>query len=299
MRAATRPLRKGPVPRRREPFEVHLSASPGFSGATESTPLRALRFPCSTVPYPAAFVRGGRRYASEFNLPLHPPSNATPAHGESFKARRRTPKRQSPDPRPTSSDVAGLRIVGGEFRGSRLRYSGDPRVRPMKDRVREAVFNLLGPAIRGSHAVDLFAGTGALGLEALSRGASGATFVEQHYPTARIVRQNITELSVENRSQVVTGNVFVWAMHPVLPQEVPWTLFCSPPYAFFVDRKEAMLRLIHGLMQRAPLGSTFVVESDDRFRSSELPQPDAWAVRAYPPAIVGIYHKTAGESSSA
>ena len=78
--------------------------------------------------------------------------------------------------------AAGLRIIGGEFRGRRLHYSGDRRTRPMKDRLREAVFNLIGPDIRGKHAIDLFAGTGALALESLSRGAKSATLIEQHHP---------------------------------------------------------------------------------------------------------------------
>ena len=70
--------------------------------------------------------------------------------------------------------MAGLRIIGGQFRGRRLTYHGDPLTRPMKDRVREAVFNLLWPGAEGAVAIDLFAGTGALGLEALSRGAVAA-----------------------------------------------------------------------------------------------------------------------------
>ena len=57
--------------------------------------------------------------------------------------------------------VVGLRIIGGSLRGRRLQYTGDLRTRPMKDRVRESVFNLIGPAVVGSHAIDLFAGTGA------------------------------------------------------------------------------------------------------------------------------------------
>src|SRR5262245_7614130 len=64
-----------------------------------------------------------------------------------------------------------LRIIGGTLRHRKLLYSGDQRTRPMKDRVREAVFNLVGPDVVGQHAIDLFAGTGALGFEAISRGA--------------------------------------------------------------------------------------------------------------------------------
>ena len=106
--------------------------------------------------------------------------------------------------------VVGLRIIGGQFRGRRLHYSGDLRTRPMKDRLREAIFNLIGPAIRGKHALDLFAGTGALALEAISRGAERATLIEQHNPTANVIRQNIAELGVEEQAEVVVGNMFIW-----------------------------------------------------------------------------------------
>src|SRR4029453_14397542 len=87
-------------------------------------------------------------------------------------------------------ETVGLRIVGGKLRGRALAYSGDEPTRPMKDRVREAVFNLLGPGVQGAHALDLFAGTGALGLEAISRGAARATFLERHLPTCRLIEQN-------------------------------------------------------------------------------------------------------------
>lgn len=165
----------------------------------------------------------------------------------------------------------------------------------MKDRVREAVFNLLGPAVRGTHAVDLFAGTGALGLEAISRGAAQATFVEQHYPTARIIRENIATLGIEDRSRIVPGNVFLWATRHDLTGEMLWTVFCSPPYAFYVERPAEMLQLIGRLLADAPGGSMIVVESDERFQFDRLPQPEAWDVRSYLPALVGIYRKLAAK----
>ena len=80
--------------------------------------------------------------------------------------------RDRPTRRPKSSGCAStLRIIGGRLRGSVIEYHGDPRTRPMKDRVREAAFNLIGPQVVGTFAIDLFAGTGALAFEALSRGA--------------------------------------------------------------------------------------------------------------------------------
>ena len=186
----------------------------------------------------------------------------------------------------------GLRIIGGKFRGRRLKYGGDIRTRPMKDRLREAVFNLVGPDIRGMHAIDLFAGTGALALEALSRGAAHATLIEQHYPTAAIIRQNAVVLEVEKAVDIVTGNVFIWWKKRPDLGELPWVVFCSPPFDFYVQRTEDMLELIGGLIQAAPVGSAFVVEADERFDFGQLPNPQPWDVRPYPPAMVGICWKS-------
>jgi 16S rRNA (guanine(966)-N(2))-methyltransferase RsmD len=190
-----------------------------------------------------------------------------------------------------SSAAAGVRIVGGRLRGRKLRYSGDPRTRPMKDRVREAIFNILGPAVREKHVLDLFAGTGALGLEALSRGARAATFIEQHYPTVEALRVSATELEVASATEVVAANVLIWfRRQPTLPP-TPWLVFCSPPYQLYVDRTADMLDLIGGLLRLAPAESLFVVESDNRFDMGLLPDPEAWDLRTYPPAMVGIYRK--------
>ena len=158
----------------------------------------------------------------------------------------------------------------------------------MKDRVREAVFNLIGPTVRGLHAIDLFAGTGALGLEALSRGAATATFVERHFPTADIIRQNVAELGVADRSTILPANVLLWSRRmPELPSG-PWLVFCSPPWDLLVNELDAMLALVAILIDRAPLGSQFVVEADERFDFHLLPRPDVWQIRPYPPAVVGI-----------
>ncbi len=193
-----------------------------------------------------------------------------------------------PSGRDDERSASAPRIVGGEFRGRKLHYSGDERVRPMKDRVREAVFNLVGPAVRGLHAIDLFAGTGALGLEALSRGAATATFVERHFPTADIIRQNVAELGVADRSTILPANVLLWSRRmPELPSG-PWLVFYSPPWDLFVNELDAMLALVTTLIDRAPPGSQFVVEADERFDFRLLPRPEEWQIRPYPPAVVGI-----------
>jgi 16S rRNA (guanine966-N2)-methyltransferase len=158
----------------------------------------------------------------------------------------------------------------------------------MKDRVREAVFNLLGPDIAGKHAIDLFAGTGALGFEALSRGAGSATFVERHFPTATAIRQNAEALGVMEQCSVLAANTLLWARRlPELPA-IAWAVFCSPPYELYLSHADEMLALIDQLLKHAPSGSVFVVEADERFDFGQLPSADRWDVRGYPPAVVGI-----------
>jgi 16S rRNA (guanine966-N2)-methyltransferase len=187
--------------------------------------------------------------------------------------------------------IVGLRIIGGSLRRRKLQYSGDIRTRPMKDRVREAVFNLLGPQVAGSHAIDLFAGTGALGLEAISRGAAKATFIERHLPTANLIKKNAATLGVAERINVVFGDAFRWTADFKPEGTQPLTVFCSPPFDFYVERRQEMLDLIARWVELNPAGSQIVVEADERFDLALLAQAERWDVRNYPPAVVGIFEK--------
>jgi 16S rRNA (guanine966-N2)-methyltransferase len=192
---------------------------------------------------------------------------------------------------------AEVRIIGGTFRGRRLQYHGDPQVRPMKHRTRESLFNLISTECAGHHAIDLFAGTGALGLEALSRGAVSATFIEKHVPSARIVEANIRSLGVEDRATLLVTSAFLWAKRDLAAAtttSTPWLVFCSPPYAFFHERQAEMLDLIGRIRGHAPGGSILLVEANDPF-DFELLRGDAtseeygtWDVRSYPPAVIGV-----------
>lgn len=191
--------------------------------------------------------------------------------------------------------AAAVRIIGGELRGRRIEYGADPRTRPMKDRVREAIFNLLGD-VAGMAAIDLFAGTGALGFEALSRGAAAAIFFEQHFPTADLIRRNAQAFRVADRCEVIASDTFVRFRRALaLPEPVGerrWLVFCSPPYEFYVSRQDEMLQLLGQFWLAAPRESIFVVEADERFDFSFLPEPLDWDLRSYPPARVGVAWKT-------
>ena len=192
----------------------------------------------------------------------------------------------------TAGDEAASfpRIIGGDLRGRRLEFVPHGRTRPMKDRVRESLFDLLGTGVRGALALDLFAGTGALGFEAVSRGAARAVLVERHFPTADALRRSARGLGVENRVEIRSGDVLLWARRlPDLPRDLPWIVFISPPWEFFAvghERRAALLALIDVVRRAAPAGSRIVVESDTSFAAADLPDPAAWEPRPIPPACL-------------
>ncbi|QDU26072.1 Ribosomal RNA small subunit methyltransferase D [Anatilimnocola aggregata] len=202
-------------------------------------------------------------------------------------AGRKSPREEDDQP------IAGVRIIGGTFRGRNLQYSGDLRTRPMKDRTREAIFNLVGIDVIGRHVFDLFAGTGALGLEAMSRGAAKATLVERHLPTRNLIEDNIRTLGLEDRAIAVFSDAFMFA-RKLQPDEqgTSWVVFCSPPYELFVSRRDDMLAMIAGIVAKMPVGSTLIVETDEHFDTALLPDTIEWRVRKYYPAFVSIAEKT-------
>ncbi len=120
-----------------------------------------------------------------------------------------------------------LRIIGGRWRGRRLAFPAVGGLRPTPDRVRETLFNWLAPALPGAVVLDLFAGSGALGLEALSRGAERAVFVERAAPAVRALADNLRLLGAENRGRVVRGDALAYLRRSPSPHQL---IFLDPPY---------------------------------------------------------------------
>lgn len=120
-----------------------------------------------------------------------------------------------------------VRIIGGTWRGRRLEFPAVEGLRPTPDRMRETLFNWLQPIVEGSHCLDLFAGSGALGFEALSRGASSCTFIERSAPAARALLENARRLEAAG-AVVVQADAIAWLgarRHP------PFDLvFLDPPF---------------------------------------------------------------------
>lgn len=118
-----------------------------------------------------------------------------------------------------------MRVIGGEFRSRRLKAPAGDNVRPTPDRLREALFNILVPRIEGCIFLDAYAGCGSVGIEALSRGAKRAVFLEKSRPALRVLADNIKDLEIESRSEVHPGNAA-----PVITKFEADIVFLDPPY---------------------------------------------------------------------
>ena len=151
-----------------------------------------------------------------------------------------------------------MRVIGGEFRSRRLKTLPGLALRPTPDRLREALFNVLAPRIAGTVFLDAYAGCGAVGIEALSRGAARAIFVEKHAGAVRVIQENLAALGLEPRAQVLRGPAV-----SLLAKMEADIVFLDPPY-LLVREYAAALAL---LGEKPP--ALALVQHDKRFRLEE------------------------------
>ena len=156
-----------------------------------------------------------------------------------------------------------MRVVAGDLRGRRIESPTGDATRPTTDKVREAVFNALGSLdlVDGARVLDLFAGTGAMGIEALSRGAAHCTFVESDRRALEVLRNNLRTLGLEQRSTVVSGD----ATSRMVSAHAAGLVIADPPYGF--DDWSSVV-------QNVPTDAFVVIESGSPIRA-----PDGWETR--------------------
>jgi 16S rRNA (guanine966-N2)-methyltransferase len=152
-----------------------------------------------------------------------------------------------------------LRIVAGTHGGRRIETPPGRSTRPTSDRVREALFSILGPdAVDGAHVLDLFAGSGALGIEALSRGAAAATFVDSDARAAATIRRNLEALGLED-AHVHCRDVPAWLQSA--EGRLYSLVFADPPYSSASRTAGRLSELLQPLLRETSLT---VTESDKR-----------------------------------
>ena len=123
-----------------------------------------------------------------------------------------------------------MRIIAGAFRGRRLHAPKSNRIRPTIDRVREAVFNMIAPEVPGAKVLDLFAGTGAMGLEALSRGAHFCFFVDKSSEAVSLIGENVQLCAAQDRSRIIRGSAASAIRRLGSENELFDLIFMDPPY---------------------------------------------------------------------
>jgi 16S rRNA (guanine(966)-N(2))-methyltransferase RsmD len=173
-----------------------------------------------------------------------------------------------------------LRIVAGQLRGRKLICAVAPGVRPTPQMVREALFSILGDAVPDRPFFDVFACSGVIGLEAISRGASQAVFIERDARLAGSIEQYADRFGVADRTRVLRVDAYRWAERWIAPT-APVTIYISPPFDDFSQRPEMLLRLIDQVQTKAAPGSVVVLQAEKGLVAEELPHAGEWDERRY------------------
>ena len=150
-----------------------------------------------------------------------------------------------------------MRVIGGEFRSRRLKSIPGLETRPTPDRLRETLFDVLAPRIQDAVFLDAYAGTGAVGIEALSRGARRCLFVEKNRAAAAVIHENLAALGLADRAEVFTGKAAV-----VLERVNADIVFLDPPYESDKEYEAAL-----AVLGAAPSGSRLVIVQHSALRA--------------------------------
>ncbi|PTA90918.1 16S rRNA (guanine(966)-N(2))-methyltransferase RsmD [Kosakonia sp. H7A] len=197
--------------------------------------------------------------------------------------------------KPKRAASGQIRIIGGQWRGRKLPVPDSPGLRPTTDRVRETLFNWLAPSMVDAHCLDCFAGSGALGLEALSRYAASATLLEMERSVAQQLQQNLATLKAVN-AKVVNTNTLAY----LAGQGTPYTIaFIDPPF-----RKGMLEETVRLLENNGWLADDALIYIESEVENGLPPVPAHWLLHREKVAgqvAYRLYHREApqGEKHAA
>jgi 16S rRNA (guanine966-N2)-methyltransferase len=148
-----------------------------------------------------------------------------------------------------------MRIIAGQFRSRQLKSLKNLKIRPTSDMLRETLFNIIGPRIEDARFLDLFAGTGAVGIEAASRGAAHVVLVENHRPTAKLITENLALLKIAKGVRVIVSDALTAITKLESEMASPFNfIFLDPPYA-----NESDYHAVLQALQESPLADAGIV----------------------------------------
>jgi 16S rRNA (guanine966-N2)-methyltransferase len=182
-----------------------------------------------------------------------------------------------------------MRIIAGQRRGHKI---DGPRARtatrPTSDMVRESLFNIVRELVVDRLVIDLFSGTGALGLEALSRGASRAIFVERDRENVSLIIRNIATLRYEDRAQVKLSDAYRWVRLFQPPANHPVVVFLDPPYQEYEAHAARLNQMVSHLVDLLPPDSVVALEAGRILDETILPDFPTWDIRRYGDTRIAI-----------
>jgi 16S rRNA (guanine(966)-N(2))-methyltransferase RsmD len=185
---------------------------------------------------------------------------------------------------------AQIRIVSGSLRGRKVACVVTPELRPTPDKVREALFSILGNAVPGRAFVDVFAGTGVMGMEALSRGASEAMFVERDIRLAGDIERHLQQFKVDRQARMYRTDAYRWASHWQAPPE-PVNFFISPPFIDLEERSDSMVQMLIDLKAKLAPDSCLILQSERLAPMEALPIFKDWEKRTYGRNVLFLWQR--------
>ncbi len=185
-----------------------------------------------------------------------------------------------------------MRIAGGEWRGRTLKVPPGDAVRPTQDRVRGALFSMIQAEIAGASFLDLFAGAGSVGLEALSHGAERATFVEQTPRHIACLAANAASLKAGTRVEIVRADAFSWPSADGRGRAFD-IAFADPPYAYVAERGYFSLLAALAEAETVRQGGLFIAEMATRQETEDHPAWELCRDRSYGQTRLAVYRRRA------
>ncbi|QVL32774.1 RsmD family RNA methyltransferase [Telmatocola sphagniphila] len=174
-----------------------------------------------------------------------------------------------------------IRIVAGDLRGRKVTAVVHDGLRPTPQMVREALFSILGNAVPDRTFYDVFAGTGVIGMEAISRGASKAVFLEKDAKLLDAIQKYLAKFGISDRTQTLRTDVYRYWERWIPVEKEPVNVFFSPPFPDLTEKMDEFSAMIRLVCDKIPVASVVIIQAEDGFTEDKLPFYAEWDRRKY------------------